>query len=274
MKNAVVRNVLKGAWTRYGMVRMIEMDEHPLAFEFDHDRHREHILDLGPWSVNGQCLNLRKCGVDRSLEELKFNMLQIWIQVNGLNLDMYYSKNAHMIGNEVGNCVRVESEHTMKQRSFLRMQVEINIEEPIKEGIWWTNHAGLEKWTPIKYERLPDFCYGCGRIGHTGQHYNEEIAFSEHKQGMPSYRPWMLGIRPRTTAKAYQVGGGSKQPTITRDPSRETWRYVMEGKREGDIWSSSNSGKEVNDHHVQTPGYSRTTEDVHQVETCASHHAA
>lgn len=90
---------------------MTEVDEKTLAFEFDNERDREQILDLSPWSVQGHCLNLKVCRVDGCLEEMNFNLMQIWIQIYGQSLDMYNTN--------IGRCISVESEEAMHQRSLL-----------------------------------------------------------------------------------------------------------------------------------------------------------
>lgn len=41
MKNLVVYNVLKVAWARYGSVRMTEVDDRTMAFEFQSEKDKE-----------------------------------------------------------------------------------------------------------------------------------------------------------------------------------------------------------------------------------------
>lgn len=75
----------------------------------------------------------------------------------------------------------------MHSRGFIRMKAEVNVGEPFLSGFWWTNVKGNDKWATIKFERLSDFCYGCGKLGHTSLTYNEEIAISENDQTTPMY---------------------------------------------------------------------------------------
>lgn len=55
----------------------------------------------------------------------------------------------------------------MHNRCFIRIKPELNVEGPLLAGFWWINSREEDKWAVIKYERLSDFCYGCGKLGHT-----------------------------------------------------------------------------------------------------------
>lgn len=89
IRNTVVHNVLKVAWERFRPIRMLEVDEQTMSFEFDSERDRDQIMDLTLWSVQGHLLNLKTCKANMCLEEIDFSTLQIWIQIYGLSLDMY-----------------------------------------------------------------------------------------------------------------------------------------------------------------------------------------
>lgn len=86
-------------------------------------------------------------------------------------------------------------------------------------GFEWVKDKGQTKWATFKYERLSDFCYGCGRLGHTSQHFQEEIVIDgKKKPGSPLYGPWIQGIRPTNNNRWHNIGGGLKQ----RPPIRGT----------------------------------------------------
>ncbi|KAK5802551.1 hypothetical protein PVK06_030153 [Gossypium arboreum] len=49
---------------------------------------------------------------------------------------------------------------------FMRIKVKINVLKPLGRLVRMMAEGGEEHIGFIKYERLPDFCYGCGVIGH------------------------------------------------------------------------------------------------------------
>lgn len=46
VRNSVVRTVLNVAWARFGSVKMKEIDEGTLAFDFENSNDKDRIMDL------------------------------------------------------------------------------------------------------------------------------------------------------------------------------------------------------------------------------------
>lgn len=109
---------------------------------------------------------------------------------------MFNEQNATCIANSAGRCIRIEEEQTMQQRTFLRLLVDIDIAEPLMSGFKWIDSRGQEKWAAIKFERLTNFCYGCGLISHTSNSCIEQVMMDE-VHGSPLYGTWITGARPR-----------------------------------------------------------------------------
>lgn len=95
MKNTVVYNVLKVTWTRHGSIKMTEVDDKTMNIKFESEREKEEIMDKSPWSVQGHCLNLKECKANTCLKEIDFYLMKMWIQIYGLNLNMYNPRNAY-----------------------------------------------------------------------------------------------------------------------------------------------------------------------------------
>lgn len=49
---------------------------------------------------------------------------------------------------------------------FCRIRVNLNIQKQLRRGIFVSLCGKRKSWLPFKYENLPTFCFGCGRIGH------------------------------------------------------------------------------------------------------------
>lgn len=169
------------------------------------------------------------------VEDLDFTKVVMWVQVQGLSLDMLNAQNAECIGSNIGRCISVETEQTMKQNTFFRLQLEIDTSISLMEGFWWVNSRGQDKWASIRYERLSDLCFGCGRIGHTSHHCVEKVIMDEAKQGSPLYGPWIIGVRPRMNTRSFHIGGGSRPP-VAREDDRQSWMDVMRKAGRPRMW--------------------------------------
>jgi len=49
---------------------------------------------------------------------------------------------------------------------FLRVKVELKVEDPLWSGFFLDRKPQLDLWIQFKYERLADICFKCGRLGH------------------------------------------------------------------------------------------------------------
>lgn len=167
VKNSVVYNVLKAAWATFGAVKMSDLEGGVMAFDFTNDSDRDRVLDMSPWAIYGHCLNLQVCQLNHCISEVDFGEMQIWVQIHGLSLDMLNIDNANQVASCLGKCLELNDELDMQQRGYIRMKTAVSICDPLLAGFWWTNAEGTEKWASMKYERLSDFFYGCGFLGHT-----------------------------------------------------------------------------------------------------------
>ncbi|MFQ6634406.1 hypothetical protein Gotur_011216 [Gossypium turneri] len=49
---------------------------------------------------------------------------------------------------------------------FCRLRIQLNVQKPLRRGIFVSTGNGNKCWIPFKYEKLPTFCFGCGKLGH------------------------------------------------------------------------------------------------------------
>ncbi|KAL0007003.1 hypothetical protein SO802_008505 [Lithocarpus litseifolius] len=70
------------------------------------------------------------------------------------------------IGETIGNVIPSEHTKEMVGRDFLRVRVEIDVSKPLCRGRKIAINANEFIWVAFKYEKLPNFCYWCGRVSH------------------------------------------------------------------------------------------------------------
>lgn len=141
------------------------------------------------------------------MNEVEFNKVIFWVQIHDLGYKKFSMSNARKIGDRIGKCIEVESDEALRNRSYIRLKVEVEVDKPLMLRFWWTNSQGKEKWASIKYERLSDFCYGCGILGHTTQSCKEDVKQSETNPIAPAYGPWLIGLRPKPSSPRGKQGG-------------------------------------------------------------------
>ncbi|KAI8013328.1 hypothetical protein LOK49_LG05G02142 [Camellia lanceoleosa] len=96
-----------------------------------------------------------------------------WVQVHGLSPEKLTKANGELIGSRIGRLIRVEAhcEGLLLYRNFLRLRVELDISKPLPRGFFLQQTDSLHAvssnhWISFKFEKLSNFCFDCGRIGH------------------------------------------------------------------------------------------------------------
>lgn len=100
------------------------------------------------------------------------------MQIHDLDLEKFSTKNARRFGNSISEYIETNREVENLSKSYLRLKVVVNVEEPLMDDFWWKNLQGIEIWANIKYERLYDICYGCRKLSHTTQSRKDEVQMS------------------------------------------------------------------------------------------------
>lgn len=122
----------------------------------------------------------------KTLEELEFHDVPIWVRVGQLPFGMMNRGTALVLGDEIGKFVDTDVEPGGKAvGAFLRIKVRIDIWKPLMRGV--TVLVGkegheTERWCPLTYEFLLDFCFVCGRIGHVDKICSVKLEAGERKQ--------------------------------------------------------------------------------------------
>ncbi|KAL2941944.1 hypothetical protein RDABS01_030294 [Bienertia sinuspersici] len=153
---------------------------------------KEKVLQGRPWFFDNQLLVLKEITGEEQISEITLNSTPCWFRV----YDMPFAKRSATFARDIGECMgeflEFDDTDPLGLDNFMRVKVMIDIGKPLRRGAKIATSANSSKWVDIKYERLGDFCYYCGKLGHVDRDCNEiEESKDELKEMVYKYGPWL-----------------------------------------------------------------------------------
>jgi hypothetical protein len=132
--------------------------------------------------------------------------------------------------------VNVEENGTAVGR-YLRIKVRIDIRVPVMRGVTIESEEEEDqnRWCPLEYEFLPEFCHCCGIIGHTYKSCARQVPLGERRYGkwlrvLPAIRRFSDEIR-RVSSSLPRAGDWRKDKELRlRENGREGKMKEMGGQ--------------------------------------------
>lgn len=159
--------MLKSVWKVENNFEVSDLDENKVVFLFQTKDDMEKVLLLSLWSSDKYLFILHKMVRGEAVKDIKFYKTPFWIQIHGLPT-MCQTKEVRMsINATLGEVEKVDANKKgFCLGNFWRIRVLLNISMLLCRGRKvLLGEYGL-KWVDFKYERLPIFCYLCGRVDH------------------------------------------------------------------------------------------------------------
>ncbi|KAL7208364.1 hypothetical protein ACSBR1_030171 [Camellia fascicularis] len=138
LNRTAVSNILLGAWKTRASVSISPWTDKVFLFQFAEAQDWRKVLSEAPWSVMGQSL-----GSSTSSDRVS----------------------------DGGDRVSVVPLLGSSPWNFLRLRVEVDVTKPLLQGFNLHRRGSKDQGegdiiVRYKFEKLPEFCYDCGRIGH------------------------------------------------------------------------------------------------------------
>ncbi|KAK3433205.1 hypothetical protein EUGRSUZ_D00722 [Eucalyptus grandis] len=136
------------------------------SFSFKSEPEKERVLDAGPWSFSSNLLVLQQCDHDILEMYYDFSHCPFWMHLFGLPFGRVTTDTVREIASKIGEVldVKLEAKGNITYKVG-KARVHLNLAAPLKTGVV-INLGSKKLWIKFKYERLPHYCYSCGRIGH------------------------------------------------------------------------------------------------------------
>ncbi|KAL5823058.1 hypothetical protein ACOSQ4_020958 [Xanthoceras sorbifolium] len=113
------------------------------------------------WDIKREAEGLGK------LSDADFKSFSIWIQLYNVPLAWLNKDAGYFLGGMVGIVKEVDTGESGKcASSFIRARVLVDVSKPLIRGLTVKLEDDSCCSVVVCYERLPNFCYFCGRIGH------------------------------------------------------------------------------------------------------------
>ena len=203
-----IGRALRSVWRTKQDFEVSDLGENRVLFSFQTKEDLDRVLLQGPWSFDKYILLLHKLKVGETVSSLTFHEASFWVQIHGLPTLSQTREAGLSIGGILGKVEKVDvGDNGVNLGCFLRIRVTLDISQPLIRGRMVRMEGSDSRWVEFKYERLPVFCYLCGRLDHDEKECIEWIRRAvplkaEDKQ----YGPW-LRANPDRLQKTHMVIG-------------------------------------------------------------------
>lgn len=142
-----------------------------MLVEFENYNDKNRVARDGPWHFD-KCLILVE-DFDRTQQVKNICMTKASLWVHNLPL---MARNEY-VGREVGVALSVVEEVDVDHGEvvwgeFMQVWISIDISKPLLQRKKLNLGLSEPVWVQFTYERLPNFCYYCGRLRHTNKECN------------------------------------------------------------------------------------------------------
>lgn len=164
----VMRDTLASIWRPGRGMKATELVTNLFIFQFFHEVDFKRVIEDGPWAFEQCLLVLKRLEQKTSPFDVPLNTAEFWVQAHNLPIGFFTERVAQAIGESIGKFICADKKNFEGSwKSFMRVRVLLDIMKPLRRKKKMKKEGGDWFWVEFKYERLPNFCFLCGIIGHT-----------------------------------------------------------------------------------------------------------
>ncbi|KAK6151607.1 hypothetical protein DH2020_014242 [Rehmannia glutinosa] len=128
------------------------------------------------------------------LESLDFSTWDVWIQCHNIHVAYMQEEIIQRIGDMLGTMIKIDKgDREVFFGEIRRIKIRLGIDQTLQRHIILQENEGSgEIFVLITYEKLLDFCYAYGKVGHTWRECGEAEKMGTN---MP-YRSWLRASLP------------------------------------------------------------------------------
>jgi hypothetical protein len=194
-KDTIKRQMMKG-WRPTGHLTFKVLGENLFLLEFGNEWDKNRVLKGRPWLFERDLFSVEDFDGLSSISEIVFDRAEFWVRMLNLPLACMGKEVGYQIGSTVGVVQEVDTdEEGVGWGKYLRVKIQIDLTKPLARGRT-INLFGKKVGVIFQYEKLPRYCFDCGKIihGREGCKYKgEDRKLESEKQ----YGTWLRVPSPR-----------------------------------------------------------------------------
>ncbi|KAM0908924.1 hypothetical protein ACQ4PT_015144 [Festuca glaucescens] len=160
---------MRQAWQLRGAIEEKPFADNRYLIEFKHEGDYNHVLKGGPWAYQNYPMLVKAYDGHAPVAEMSLNMMPIWVRILDLPLALMNEEWGREITNkQLGQFKEVAKDNKNKMwDNTFRIRIEHDVSRPIRRWVKVQDSKSRELLrNDVKYERLPNFCFYCGVVGH------------------------------------------------------------------------------------------------------------
>jgi hypothetical protein len=186
----ILLNTLLGIWGNPKGLKITETEGGLFHITMDSDTDLQRAVKGNPWIIRNSWFLVHHWDRKINPNNMDFKHVQIWIQLWNLPIHCKTTNMGKHLGSQLGKVEEAALYDYPQKARIVKIKVNLNIEEPIRPGLFIGNTTDGITWVDFRYENLPMFCFTCGLVGHTEEKCsNTTISLPEG--GVNPRGPWL-----------------------------------------------------------------------------------
>lgn len=145
------------------VIKAIELNL--FVFQFFHWRDKDKVLAGRPWCFDQQLLLLNEVTGNEQPADVSLSFSPFWVRIHNLPFNCRSPEDINTIASSMGTILEIENDELGLEK-FCRVRVLVDVHKPLRRFQKIKNKNNNVVTIEFKYERLPFFCFMCGRMGH------------------------------------------------------------------------------------------------------------